>query len=91
MPTVSYRESMKRSQHAIIIGGGIAGPAVSLFPRRAGIDSQIFEAYPEPTTIGGGTTALVVNCDWPTLGRARSIALRTKASSFSCSAENLSV
>src|SRR6185437_12479814 len=33
---------------------GIGGPAVSLFLRRAGIKSRIFEAYPEPTTIGGG-------------------------------------
>ena len=45
---------MKHASHAIIIGGGIGGPAASLFLRRAGIKSQIFEAYPEPTTIGGG-------------------------------------
>ncbi len=45
---------MKHTSRAIIIGGGIAGPAVSLFLRRAGIESQIFEAYPEPATIGGG-------------------------------------
>jgi 2-polyprenyl-6-methoxyphenol hydroxylase-like FAD-dependent oxidoreductase len=45
---------MKHASHAIIIGGGIGGPAVSLFLRRAGIESRIFEAYPEPTTTGGG-------------------------------------
>jgi 2-polyprenyl-6-methoxyphenol hydroxylase-like FAD-dependent oxidoreductase len=45
---------MKHASHAIIIGGGIGGPAASLFLRRAGIESQIFEAYPEPATIGGG-------------------------------------
>lgn len=42
MPIHSYREDMKHTPQAIIIGGG------------AGIESQIFEAYPEPATIGGG-------------------------------------
>jgi 2-polyprenyl-6-methoxyphenol hydroxylase-like FAD-dependent oxidoreductase len=41
-------------RRAIVIGGGIAGPAVSLFLQRSGIVPQIFEAYPEPATIGGG-------------------------------------
>jgi 2-polyprenyl-6-methoxyphenol hydroxylase-like FAD-dependent oxidoreductase len=54
MPNLAYREDMKHTPHAIIIGGGIAGPAASLFLRRAGIESEIFEAYPEPATIGGG-------------------------------------
>ncbi len=45
---------MKHSARAIIIDGGIAGPAMSLFLRHAGIESQIFEAYPGPATIGGG-------------------------------------
>ncbi|HTP43539.1 MAG TPA: FAD-dependent monooxygenase, partial [Candidatus Acidoferrum sp.] len=45
---------MKHTSRALIIGGGIAGPAAALFLRRAGIESQIFEAYPEPSTIGGG-------------------------------------
>src|SRR5262249_27224549 len=45
---------MKHASHAIIIGGGIGGPALSLFLRRAGIESRIFEAYPEHTTMGGG-------------------------------------
>ena len=54
MTIPAYRGNMKHTPKAIIIGGGIAGPAVSLFLRRAGIESQIFEAYPEPTTIGGG-------------------------------------
>ena len=45
---------MKQASQAIIIGGGIGGPALSLFLRRAGIKSRIFEAYPEPTTVGGG-------------------------------------
>ncbi len=42
-----------RNLDAIIIGGGIAGPALSLFLERAGIVPQIFEAYPAPSTIGG--------------------------------------
>lgn len=45
---------MKHTPQALIIGGGIAGPAASLFLRRAGIETQIFEAYPAPSTIGGG-------------------------------------
>lgn len=45
---------MKHTSRVIIIGGGIAGPAVSLFLQQGGIESQIFEAYPEPATIGGG-------------------------------------
>jgi len=49
-----YRVSMNYTTHAIIIGGGIGGPAASLFLRRAGIESRIFEAYPEPSAIGGG-------------------------------------
>ena len=54
MPARFYFRNMNQTAHAIIIGGGIGGPAVSLFLRRAGIKSRIFEAYPEPTTIGGG-------------------------------------
>src|SRR5215475_4899349 len=54
MSLQSYRGRMTHTSRAIIIGGGSAGPAASLFLQRAGIESQIFEAYPEPTTIGGG-------------------------------------
>lgn len=42
------------SRTAIIIGGGIAGPAVALFLDRAGVRSQIFEAYPPSDGVGGG-------------------------------------
>jgi 2-polyprenyl-6-methoxyphenol hydroxylase-like FAD-dependent oxidoreductase len=45
---------MTHTSRALIIGGGIAGPAVSLFLQRGGIEPHIFEAYPEPATIGGG-------------------------------------
>lgn len=47
-------KGMTHTSRAIIIGGGIAGPAASLFLQRVGIEPQIFEAYPEPATIGGG-------------------------------------
>jgi 2-polyprenyl-6-methoxyphenol hydroxylase-like FAD-dependent oxidoreductase len=45
---------MTQEHRALIIGGGIAGPAVSLFLQRAGFAPRIFEAHPEPATIGGG-------------------------------------
>src|ERR1051325_3545793 len=47
-------EGMTQTHTALVIGGGIAGPALSLFLQRAGIEPHIFEAYPEPATIGGG-------------------------------------
>lgn len=49
-----YRRRMKHTSRAIVIGGGIAGPAVSLFLKGSGIEPHIFEAYGEPATIGGG-------------------------------------
>ena len=54
MPARSYYEDMEHTPRALIIGGGVGGPAAALFLRRAGIASRIFEAYPEPTTTGGG-------------------------------------
>jgi FAD-dependent urate hydroxylase len=33
---------------ALIIGGGIGGPVVAMFLKRAGIDAQIYEAQPAP-------------------------------------------
>ena len=45
---------MTHTQRAIVIGSGIGGPALSLFLKRSGIEPQIFEAYPGPSTIGGG-------------------------------------
>jgi len=40
-------------QHAIIIGSGIAGAAMALFLKKAGIKATVYEAYPRLTTIGG--------------------------------------
>src|SRR4051794_6768718 len=38
---------------ALIIGGGIGGPVVAMFLKRAGIDAQIYEAQPAPDDEGG--------------------------------------
>jgi 2-polyprenyl-6-methoxyphenol hydroxylase-like FAD-dependent oxidoreductase len=38
---------------AIIIGGGIGGPVVAMFLKRAGIDAQIYEAQSAPDDDGG--------------------------------------
>ena len=39
---------------ALVIGGGIAGPVTAIFLRKAGIDAELFEAWPYSTGIGGG-------------------------------------
>ena len=44
----------QRPRKAIIIGAGIAGPVSAIFLKRAGIDAQVFEAWPHSTGIGGG-------------------------------------
>ncbi|MET0692936.1 MAG: NAD(P)/FAD-dependent oxidoreductase, partial [Propionibacteriaceae bacterium] len=38
---------------AVIIGGGVAGPAVALFLHRLGWDTEVFEAQPVPDDYGG--------------------------------------
>ena len=44
----------ERSRKAIIIGAGIAGPVSAILLKRAGIDAQVFEAWPYSTGNGGG-------------------------------------
>jgi 2-polyprenyl-6-methoxyphenol hydroxylase-like FAD-dependent oxidoreductase len=44
----------KRTRKALIIGAGIAGPVTGIFLRKAGIDAQVFEAWPYSAGIGGG-------------------------------------
>src|ERR1700680_3491171 len=44
----------KRPRKALIIGAGIAGPVTAILLKRAGIDAQLFEAWPYSTGIGGG-------------------------------------
>jgi 2-polyprenyl-6-methoxyphenol hydroxylase-like FAD-dependent oxidoreductase len=44
----------KRARKALIIGAGIAGPVTAILLKKAGIDAQLFEAWPYSTGIGGG-------------------------------------
>src|SRR6201987_2000155 len=44
----------QRPRKALVIGAGIAGPVTGIFLKRAGIDAQLFEAWPYSTGIGGG-------------------------------------
>lgn len=43
-----------RPPRAIIIGGGIAGPAVAIFLKRAGFDAHVFEARSPSANVGIG-------------------------------------
>ena len=42
-----------RARKALIIGAGIAGPVAAILLRRAGIESEIYEAWPYAKGIGG--------------------------------------
>src|SRR5450631_3169278 len=44
----------KRSRKALFIGAGIAGPVTAILLKKAGIDAQVFEAWPYSTGHGGG-------------------------------------
>ena len=44
----------RRSRKALIIGAGIAGPVAAICLKKAGIDAEVFEAWPYSTGIGGG-------------------------------------
>jgi 2-polyprenyl-6-methoxyphenol hydroxylase-like FAD-dependent oxidoreductase len=41
-------------KRALIIGGGIAGPALALFLKKAGVHPQVFEALPQEENPGAG-------------------------------------
>jgi 2-polyprenyl-6-methoxyphenol hydroxylase-like FAD-dependent oxidoreductase len=45
---------MAHSRKALIIGAGIAGPTTAIFLNKAGIDAEVFEAWPYSSGIGGG-------------------------------------
>ena len=45
---------MTKRPKALIIGGGIAGPVTGIFLKQAGIDAEVFEAWPYSAGIGGG-------------------------------------
>jgi len=41
------------SQHVLVIGAGLAGPATALFLQKAGFEPEVFEAYPGRAGSGG--------------------------------------
>jgi len=43
-----------RPRKALIVGAGIAGPTTAIFLKQAGIDAEVFEAWPYSTGTGGG-------------------------------------
>ncbi|MFI7631902.1 FAD-dependent oxidoreductase [Microbispora rosea] len=49
------------TKRALIIGGGIAGPVTAMALRRAGIDSEVFEAYDRGAEGVGAFLTLAVN------------------------------
>mgnify|MGYP003442441362 len=46
---------------ALVIGGGVAGPAVAQLLARAGWDAPVFEAQPEPDAFAGLFLNVAVN------------------------------
>src|ERR1700744_3088032 len=48
------QDMTRRSRKALIIGAGIAGPVAAICLRKAGIDAEVFEAWPYSTGIGAG-------------------------------------
>src|SRR6185312_4764141 len=44
---------MNSARRALVVGGGIAGPALGLFLERAGLRPVVFEAYPRTDDVGG--------------------------------------
>jgi 2-polyprenyl-6-methoxyphenol hydroxylase-like FAD-dependent oxidoreductase len=45
-----------KQRHVLIAGGGIAGPVLALFLKKAGIACTVFEGHAAPADIGGGLT-----------------------------------
>jgi FAD-dependent urate hydroxylase len=52
---------MKRPQQALVIGGGIAGPAAAIALQKAGIEAVIYEAHPSPAAGVGSFLTLATN------------------------------
>src|ERR1035437_1064481 len=68
--------TMTRTRTALIIGGGVAGPAIAMALQKAGLDSVIYEAHPGSaegigaflTLASNGVDALhVIDADTPAL------------------------
>jgi 2-polyprenyl-6-methoxyphenol hydroxylase-like FAD-dependent oxidoreductase len=49
----AHLRRMNTPRRALVVGGGIAGPALALFLRRAGIEPMVLEAYPRADDVGG--------------------------------------
>ncbi|WP_369182942.1 FAD-dependent oxidoreductase [Streptomyces sp. Y1] len=49
------------ARKALVIGGGIAGPVTALALRKAGIEAEVFEAYPTSADGIGGTFMIAPN------------------------------
>jgi 2-polyprenyl-6-methoxyphenol hydroxylase-like FAD-dependent oxidoreductase len=54
MRAQGHSRGMASHRRALVIGGGIAGPTLALFLKRAGIEPLVFEAYPRTDDAGGG-------------------------------------
>ena len=52
---------MNRARTAIIIGGGIAGPATAMALAKAGLEATVYEARPDGADGGGVMLTLAVN------------------------------
>ncbi len=52
---------MPRTRSALVIGGGIAGPVTAIALRKAGIEAQVLEAYPNSAEGIGGSLAIAAN------------------------------
>src|ERR1700688_277490 len=48
------QDMTQRPRKALVIGAGMSGPVTAIFLKKAGIDAQLFEAWPYSTGIGGG-------------------------------------
>src|SRR3954454_3215302 len=46
--------TVRNHGRVLIVGGGVAGPALGVFLQRAGIRATVFEAYPQSHGAGGG-------------------------------------
>lgn len=53
--------TISEAMRVLIIGGGIAGPALGIALRRAGIDSVVYESNPTPRDEGGAFLNLAPN------------------------------
>jgi 2-polyprenyl-6-methoxyphenol hydroxylase-like FAD-dependent oxidoreductase len=42
------------TRSALVVGGGIAGPATAMALRKAGIEATVYEAYPSTAGAVGG-------------------------------------